>query len=84
MATKITLTNDPQRLSDGTKQVHVTVEKGSVFYYSVGTTKPTLPMSAGQMPHTCRDGVVNIDVGFSVWAWNPHGYDVVLALSSAT
>lgn len=41
MATKITLTNDPQQLSDGTKQVHVTVEKGSVFHYAVSDAKPS-------------------------------------------
>lgn len=84
MATKITLTSDPQLLSDGTKQVHVTVEKGSVFHYAVSDAKPSTATSPTEIPHTCHESVMNIEVGFKVWAWNSHGFEVVLACSSST
>lgn len=84
MATKSTLTSAPQLLSDGTKQVHVTVEKGSVFHYAVSDTKPSTAISPTEIPHTCNEKMMNIEVGFKVWAWASHGFEVLLACSSSS
>ena len=66
-----TLTSAPLRVSNGSSDVHLSLDSGSGFKYAVSTTAPN--KSAG---HFFNQSVLNIGQGFSVWVWNDTGYKV--------
>ena len=78
MATvKAMLTGTPIRVSNGSSDVHVTLDMGSGFKYATGLTSPD--KSAG---HFFNKSVLNISQGFSVWVWNDTGYKVDITYST--
>lgn len=64
MTDTLTLTTVPVQVSDGTKEVHLTVSKGTRPRYATGATIP-----ATDKYHELTDSVMNIGIGFSVWMW---------------
>lgn len=78
MATvNVTLTSAPLRVSNGSSDVHITLDSGSSFKYAVSTTTPN--KSAG---HLFNQSILNIPQGFSVWVWNDTGYKVDITYSN--
>lgn len=64
MTTKLSLSTTPVRVSNGSKEVHVTVNKGSKPRYAISVAQPNT-----NQYHVLLDPVMNIGEGYTVWMW---------------
>ena len=78
MTTTVALTSTPIRVSNGTKAVHVTLNKGSKPCYATGISMPNKAAF-----HVLQESVMNIGEGFSIWMWNGNAYEIEIAYSEA-
>jgi len=65
MTNTLTLTSTPVQISNGTKEVYLTVNKGSKPRYAIGATSPDKSAY-----HELNTYEMNIGLGFSVWMWS--------------
>lgn len=83
MTKRIILTKEPIQITDGSKEVHLTISTGRNLkaFYAVSVNKPDKKHF-----HTFMKHYMNIPKGWSIWMWDieDSSEEVIIAISEKT